>query len=123
MAGRLQTGQAAPGRAPGGGCGRRTAETKFLSVVDPDLFRVAGRLLWWISPDEALKDPMRLVAQVMSLGSWNDVETVERIWGEEVFRAVMDDAPPGLFTARRWNYWHVRLGRLPAPPLPRRSFA
>ena len=56
----------------------------------------------------------------MALGTDRDVEALTRVWGEDVFDTVLDAPPPGLFTARRWNYWHVRRRRQPTPPLPRR---
>lgn len=84
---------------------------------------VARRLVWWLPVSTALSDPHRLVAQVMNLGSWSDIQTVRSVFGDQAFEAVLDDPPAGLFTARRWNYWHVRLRRLPAPPRPVRKLA
>jgi hypothetical protein len=93
--------------------------------VDPGealeaLRAVARRLVWWQGSQDALADSPRFVAQVMALGTDRDVETTRRVLGEAVFRQVLDHPPAGLFTARRWNYWHVRLGHQRAPPLPRR---
>ena len=87
---------------------------------DPDLERVAARLFWWLTPRQALGDRHRFVAQVMALGTDRDVAEVERRCGSGAFDAVLDHPPPGVFSARSWNYWHVRRGRRPAPPLPRR---
>ncbi|MCL4177923.1 MAG: hypothetical protein KJ072_09280 [Verrucomicrobia bacterium] len=92
---------------------RATART-----VDSDLDEVARRLCWWQSPAEARRDVVRFAAQVMALGTDRDVETLARALGEEMFDRVLDAPPPGLFSPRRWNYWHVRRRRLPTPALP-----
>lgn len=88
--------------------------------VPAELVPVARRLIWWQPPAAGLHDLPRLVAQVMNLGTLADIRAVERALGEQAFGQVLDHPPPGVFTARRWNYWHVRLNRLPARALPAR---
>lgn len=88
--------------------------------ADPELVRVARRLFWWESPAQSLANPLRFTAQVMALGTWNDISLVKARLGETAFALVLDRPRPGVFTQRRWNYWHVRLHRFPVPPLPRR---
>jgi hypothetical protein len=83
------------------------------------LEKIARKLFWWKSPEAALDSPRRFLAQVMTLGGWDDVKAVERIFGKEAFRKVLDDAPPGVFDARSWHYWHA-VFHLPVPPLPSR---
>jgi hypothetical protein len=85
-----------------------------------ELAAVAERLFWWMSPADALRDEIRFVAQVMALGTDRDVARVEERLGGAVFECVLDHPPTGLFTPRRWNYWHVRQHRTPVPPLPQR---
>jgi len=34
---------------------------------------LARRLIWWKPPAEALRQPERLLAQVMKLGTWEDI--------------------------------------------------
>lgn len=85
-----------------------------------DLMRVARRLFWWMTPQAALADRHRFVAQVMALGTDRDVAVIERQFGPDAIDAVLNQPPPGLFTPRRWNYWHVRQRRNPVPALPTR---
>jgi len=87
----------------------------------PDLMQLARRLVWWKSPEEALLAPDRLVAQVMALGTWDDIEVAKRHFGIESFRRVLAAAPPGVFDRRSWHYWHVVFGIEPTPPLPVRN--
>jgi hypothetical protein len=95
-----------------------------LKVGDVEgLEAVARRLVWWETPQAALQDRTRFIAQVMALGTDRDVETISALFGETIFDEVLDQPPAGLFTARRWNYWHVRRRRQPTPPLPRRFAA
>lgn len=80
---------------------------------------VAARLFWWKQPAEALADPKRFLAQVMTYGTVEDVAIVQRHFPESAFREVLADPPPGVFDPRSWAYWHLRFD-LEAPELPRR---
>ena len=86
------------------------------------LHRLAVRLFWWKSPESALALPGRFLAQVMALGTWEDVETARQYWTDDDLRAVLSKPPPGVFDPRSWSYWHRVLGLGPAPDLPRRLF-
>jgi hypothetical protein len=87
----------------------------------PEFLDIARRLIWWLPPDEALDNPARFLAQVMTLGTWDDVQRVRAKVGEGRLREVLLDAPPGVFDQRSWNYWHKVFDMEPAPPLPRRK--
>lgn len=83
--------------------------------------RLAQRLIWWQPPDESLKDPIRLISQVMALGTWEDVVLARQCWTTEDFRQTLQNAPPGVFDKRSWSYWHRLLGFPSIPPLPKRK--
>lgn len=85
----------------------------------------ASKYIWWKSPDEAVAMPQRVIAQVMNLGDYDDVQRLEAQVGEEAFRAALRQAEPGQFNARSWAYWHYRLNLCEVdcvPPRPVRSF-
>ncbi len=84
------------------------------------LTSLARNMIWWKAPEQALCQPQRLLAQVMALGTWDDVQMARQIWTAEDFRAVLTDAPPGVFDARSWAYWHTVLNVYPLAPLPKR---
>lgn len=86
----------------------------------PDVVRVVARLCWWKTPAEALADPIRFVAQVMTLGSWDDVQTTRARLGDELFRQALTQAPPGVFDEVSWVYWHRVFDLSPAPSMPAR---
>jgi len=71
-------------------------------------------------PEEALEFPARFLAQVMTLGTWDDVQVVRTAVGAEPLRKILLDAPPGVFDPRSWHYWHHVFEITPVPPLPRR---
>jgi hypothetical protein len=85
-----------------------------------ELEHIAARVFWWKSPQEALADPRRFLAQVMVYGTTEDVVKDRRHFGDDDLRSVLADAPPGLFDPRSWAYWHLVLGLGPAGELPRR---
>ena len=86
----------------------------------------ARKYLWWLTPEEALARPERIIAQVMNLGDYADVQALAALVGDEVLRDVLRQASAGQFNERSWAYWHYRLGLAApdqVPPLPKRAFA
>ena len=83
---------------------------------------LARRLVWWKTPGTALADRNRFLAQVMTYGTWADIQEARRTWPEEAFREALKNSPPGVFDPRSWTYWHHILELLPVPPLPKREF-
>jgi hypothetical protein len=78
----------------------------------------AARYIWWKSPEEAVALPDRVIAQVMNIGDFEDVQSLLKLVGENRFRYVLTHAEIGQFNARSWAYWHYRLGLTPANSLP-----
>ena len=79
--------------------------------------QMAGRLMWWQAPEVTLANLPRFLMQVMTLGSWQEVEAVRGAFGEEALRDALIHAEPGVFDAKSWSYWHLIFG-LPKPALP-----
>jgi hypothetical protein len=86
-----------------------------------DLENLAGRLIWWQPPAEAVRDGQRLLAQVMAYGTTEDLAVARRHFPASAFCAVLAQPPPGLFDPRSWAYWHVVFGLDPSRELPRRE--
>ena len=84
------------------------------------LITIAKKLVWWEEPSVALSQPARFIMQVMTLGTWRDVQSVREVFGWEAFREALLAAEPGIFDKRSWVYWHAVFG-LPERNLPRRS--
>jgi len=90
------------------------------------LRRLAAKYIWWKTPEEAVAQPERVIAQVMDIGDYGDVQDLVRRVGEARLRGVVELAEPGWFSERSWTYWHYRLNLAPlggVPPTPSRRFA
>lgn len=85
-----------------------------------DLLALAPRIIWFEPPEQALADPIRFLAYLMTYGTLEDIAVVRRYLDMDDFREALDRAPPGIFDERSWAYWNVMAGRYPAPPMPRR---
>jgi hypothetical protein len=87
---------------------------------------LAQKYVWWKTPDEALAMPQRVIAQVMNIGDYDDVQSMATSLGDEALRNALLQAQAGQFSPRSWAYWHYRLGLRSdqdVPALPQRSFA
>jgi len=92
------------------------------------LQNLAARYVWWKTPGQAMRYPDRVAAQVMNLGTWEDVTEMAEAAGDEYLRKVLTNAEAGQLDARSWHYWHYRLGLAeygvrPVPPMPVRKIA
>lgn len=85
-----------------------------------DLLAVAPRVIWFEEPEQALTNPLRFLAYLMTYGTAEDIAVVRRYAGDEDFREAIENAPAGILDARSWAYWNAMTGRYPAPPMPRR---
>ncbi len=88
------------------------------------LKRLASKYVWWKSPEEALGTPERVIAQVMNIGDYDDVQALAASVGDDALREVLIHAEAGQFNERSWAYWHYRLGlagvgQVPATPVRR----
>lgn len=83
------------------------------------LKQLAKKLLWWQEPEVSLANPRRFLMQVMTLGSWKEVEEMREAFGSDAFRDALVNAEPGVFDAKSWSYWHVVFG-IPERPLPQK---
>lgn len=70
----------------------------------------AAKYIWWKMPDEAVEMPERVVAQVMDIGDFEDVQALAEAAGDDYLRQVIAHAEAGMFSEKSWTYWHYRLG-------------
>jgi hypothetical protein len=95
--------------------------------IDPRALKpYAAKYVWWKTADDAVAMPQRVIAQVMNIGDYADVQRLAAEVGPAVLRDTLVHAEAGQFTARSWAYWHYRLGLCDVdrvPPLPVRTFA
>jgi len=87
----------------------------------PALLAAAKRIVWFKPPQEALDNPIELLAYAMRHATPEDMALLLDQIGEDGLREAIDNAPPGIIDARSWSYWNARIGRFPPPPAPRRK--
>lgn len=87
------------------------------------LQRLQKRYIWWKLPGIE-PDPLRVIAQVMNLGTHADVKTLEMELGRMRMKQALTSAEPGWFSPQSWAFWHIALGLAvfdAIPPQPRRE--
>lgn len=87
------------------------------------LRRMARRYIWWQTPDASVRDPLRVIAQVMDMGTLEDIREMAAILGKRRMAEVLNLASPGWFHPKSWAFWNVALGRTSFgrnPPIPAR---
>lgn len=86
----------------------------------PEIQRVARRLIWFEQAGEALSDPVRFMAYAMTYATHEDMKLIRQHVSDQDFCEALDKAPPGIIDPRSWAYWNSKMGRYPAPPMPKR---
>ena len=81
-----------------------------------------AKYVWWESHEWASQHPYVFLANLMNLGAWEDWCIARKTFGDHALKDVLKNAPPGYFTYRSWDYWHIKLGFSKIPPLPKRKF-
>jgi hypothetical protein len=62
------------------------------------------------------------MAYAMTYARHEDMRVIRQYVSDDDFREALDRAPPGIIDPRSWAYWNSKMGRYPAPPLPKRRF-
>jgi hypothetical protein len=86
---------------------------------DEQLKGIAAKMIWWQPPEVSLREPRRLLAQIMDRGAWEDLKFAQDYFGVTAFRDALEHAQPGWFEKRSWALWHHAFN-LSVPPLPQR---
>ena len=85
------------------------------TLPQSDVFKeLSKRVIWFEEPIQALSDPVRFTAYVMTYGTYEDMKLLRQEMSDEELINALDNAPPGIFDGRSWGYWNIKLGRYPA---------
>ncbi len=87
-----------------------------------ELEAVASRTVWFKSPAQAIEMPIHFIAHVLTYGTHEDVVTLRKYISDEQLAEAIISTPPGVFDARSWAYWNLKIGRYPTPAMPVRTF-
>jgi hypothetical protein len=90
------------------------------------LAELGRKYIWWAPIGSAPHTSERIIAQVMNIGTYDDIRRLEKTLGFARLADVMAHAAPGWFSPRSWSFWRGRLrletdAAISAKP-PRRSF-
>jgi len=77
------------------------------------------RYIWW----DVSHSTARLVAQIMNLGTYDDVLVLEQLLSHDALVEVMRGSEAGWFSDRSWEFWNGRLQAGLAKRPPARIFA
>jgi hypothetical protein len=73
------------------------------------LARLGSKYLWWKPIAGGSHPPDRILAQIMNLGTYEDIRRLEAAFGPEQLAEALRRAEPGWFTPRSWEFWRGRL--------------
>ena len=90
--------------------------------IPEDLRRVAAAVVWFMPPEESLRQPRYFLAHLMTFGRPDHLRIASAYLDEADFRETLSNAPVGVFTLEAWIKWHQRFGNDSPPPRPRRIF-
>jgi hypothetical protein len=84
------------------------------------------KYVWWADEKTGRPSVDRVVAQVMDIGTYDDILLLEEVLGRPRLAGVMRGAAAGWFSARSWDFWRGRLApeeAVPKAPPARPLFA
>jgi hypothetical protein len=85
-----------------------------------EFLKARSSYVWWMTEDEAMRYPARIIGQIMGMGSTEDVGNLEGLFSKDELAEVLLNSAKGRFDRLSWNSWSLRLGlvRPGGPPLP-----
>ncbi len=95
-------------------------ELVFSDETGAKIAALAQKYLWWGEPSFP-HSLARAAAQIMNLGTYEDILQLEALLSRAVLSRLMAEAEPGWFSPGSWEFWRGRLGLdLPEKPPARR---
>jgi hypothetical protein len=83
--------------------------------------KLGRKYLWWRPVDGRAFSEDRVIAQVMDLGTYDDLLLLEATLGQPRLTGIMRDAEPGWFSDRSWEFWRGRLSFATGATIPARA--
>ena len=96
--------------------------------MPPDgfLLELERKVFWWEPVGSQPRSEVRIVAQAMSMGGFDEIRRLEQVLGHDHLVETMLRAAPGWIDERSWELWRGRLthatGRGIPDEAPVRSF-
>jgi hypothetical protein len=81
-------------------------------LVPKDLLSdLEQRFFWWEPVVSEPRSDVRILAQAMSLGRYEDIRQLENVVGFDTLVLTMLNAQPGWISDQSWDFWRGRLSR------------
>lgn len=71
------------------------------------LRKLARKVVWWMTPAEALAEPRRVIGQTLQWGDFDDVGALRAQYGDRAIAAFLKAAPDGVLDRRSWSLWSL----------------
>ena|SRR5688572_4981071 len=82
------------------------------------LAELAPKYVWWALEGSEAERNRRILAQIMNLGTYDDIRRIESVFDASELAEVLVHAQAGWFSPRSWSFWKGRLGLPSAEALP-----
>lgn len=69
--------------------------------------RLARTYVWWQEPQLTLRQPRKLLCQILRLGRSEDFVAAQRIWGRDALRHALIHALPGEIDPKSESFWRL----------------
>ena len=69
--------------------------------------RLARTYVWWQSPETTLREPRRLLSQILEMGRQEDFVAAQNLWGRAALRDALLTAKHGEISAKSRNFWQA----------------
>lgn len=79
------------------------------------------KYLWWRPIDGRPFSEERVIAQIMNVGTYDDIQQLEAATGRARLADVVLHAEPGWFSDRSWEFWRGRLSLAIGAAIPERA--
>ena len=80
-----------------------------MQTIDAKI-RLARTYVWWQAPEITLRDPHKLLCQILRYGRPEDYVAAVELWGIEALRAALLAARRGEIDAKSTHFWKLHLG-------------
>lgn len=99
-------------------------KTVMMSIISKNDFlkSMAQKYIWWQDPTDVLRVPQKIIAQIMNIGTFDDLELLTHFTNKQELIDILHNAKIGQFNPKSWHY-RLDLASLGnVPPLPNKRF-
>lgn len=93
-------------------------QTEPHAIAKDLLSELESKFFWWEPVVAQPRSDARILAQAMSLGSFDVIRHLQNVVGAEFLTQTMLSAEPGWIDEKSWEFWRGRLSRATQRPIP-----